>query len=167
MHDRLSGVKITSNKEIAVTKKDDSITHRCIDHWTGGCYDLVGDQLVPVDVLGYEYIAMKGNLTDAPENIYIVATEDNTNIYIDGNPIADTIINEGETFVYEFWNNPNSAVHFRGDKKISVLQITGFGCEVGSAILPSIDECKGSDEVVITTISTRRFLFEYNDNSRG
>ncbi|NOQ27382.1 MAG: T9SS type A sorting domain-containing protein [Bacteroidales bacterium] len=158
--DHLSGVKITSDKNIAITKKDDSVGFKCIDAWESQCYDLIGDQLVPTALLGHEYIAIKGYLLDpgegtfpskeAPENVYIVAIEDNTEIYLNGNTSPVTIINEGETYIYEFWSEITDISHIRSNNKISVLHVTGFGCEVGGAILPSIDECKGSRNVVIT-----------------
>lgn len=165
--DRLSGVRITSDKDIAITKKDDSVRYRCIDFWEGGCFDLIGDQLVPVKNLGLEYIVMKGNLylpasvsgsgSNAPENVYIVATEDNTEIYINGSALPIASIDAGETYIYEFWDDNVEAAHIRGTKKILVLHITGFGCEVGGAIIPSIDECKGSSEVVITRSTEEDF----------
>ncbi|HHX62630.1 MAG TPA: hypothetical protein GX707_18240 [Epulopiscium sp.] len=49
----LGGSHITSNKPIAITISDDSIRHPGI-----GSYDLVGDQLVPVNVIGREYIVV-------------------------------------------------------------------------------------------------------------
>ena len=164
--DHLSGVRVTSTKNIAITKKDDSVRYRCIGGWPGGCYDLIGDQLVPLDILGLEYIAMRGGLhelgypgddNEAPENLYIVATEDNTNIFIDGvGPVAN--IDEGETYMYEFWATGKDFVHVRGDKKISVLHISGFGCEVGGAILPPTDKCTGSTQVAITRSTSESFF---------
>ena len=158
--DHLSGIRVTSDdsdKPIAVTKKDDSVRFKCIGAWTGGCYDLIGDQMVPLHILGKEYIAMKGGLTSAPENLYIVATEDNTDIFIDGaGPVIN--IDQGETYMYEFWASGNNFVHVRGDKKISVLHVSGFGCEVGGAILPPTDKCTGSTQVGFTRSTDEGFF---------
>ena len=164
--DHLGGVRVTSNNNITITKKDDSVRYRCVGGvWRGGCYDLIGDQLVPVDILGLEYIAMRGGLYNighpsnntAPENLYIVATENNTDIFIDGvGPVAN--IDEGETYMYEFWATGNPFVHVRADKKVSVLHISGFGCEVGGAILPPTDKCTGSTQVAITRSSSEAFF---------
>ena len=51
----LGGTLITSNNPIAVTIADDSVKNA-----GGGCYDLIGDQIVPVENLGAEYIANRG-----------------------------------------------------------------------------------------------------------
>lgn len=154
--DHLSGVRITSTKNIAITKKDDSVRYYCVDGWGGGCYDLIGDQMVPLDILGKEYIAMRGGLTNAPENVYIAATEDNTDIFIDGVWVDN--IDRGETYMHEFWASGNPFVHVRGDKKISVLHVSGFGCEVGGAILPPTDKCTGSTQVAITRSTSESFF---------
>jgi len=99
---------------------------------------------------------MRGALSTAPENIYVVATEDNTDILIDG-VLVDNI-DEGETYVYEFWASGNPYVRIEGDKKISVLHVSGFGCEVGGAILPPTDKCTGSTEVAITRSTSEAFF---------
>ena len=91
--DRLAGTRIQSDKAIAVTVKDDALN-------TGsGGQDLIGDQLVPVDVIGDNYI-----VPDIwnPNHIYVLATEDNTDIYVtnaSGAPIGPspyTTLNRGE-----------------------------------------------------------------------
>ena len=68
-------------------------------------------------------------------------------------------IDEGETYVYELWNSGNDYVHIRGDKKLSVLHVSGFGCEVGGAILPPIDKCTGSTNLSVTRSTTEAFFF--------
>jgi hypothetical protein len=45
----LGGSKITSNKPIAVTIKDDSVANN-------GCRDMMGDQIVPTSIIGNEYM---------------------------------------------------------------------------------------------------------------
>jgi len=51
----LGGSYITSDKPIAITIKDDSVSNN-------GCHDMMGDQIVPVNIIGNEYIVMKGFL---------------------------------------------------------------------------------------------------------
>lgn len=171
--DHLGGLHITSNANhpIAITKKDDSVRHKCVnqlpegDTWPGGCFDLIGDQMVPLSILGKEYIAMKGGLhrlgyagddNEAPENVYCVATADNT--VIDTNNVYATTINRGQTYVYELWRSPLNSVHIRGSEKLSVLHVSGFGCEVGGAILPPIDKCTGSTKVSVNRTTTESFF---------
>ena len=53
----------------------------------GGCADLMGDQLIPNQVLGSEYIILKGYL-NGPDKIYVVAIQNNTQITADGTVVG-------------------------------------------------------------------------------
>ncbi len=143
----LTGSHVTSDKPITMTIYDDSNNHPA-----GGCRDLIGDQLVPVDVVGHEYIAMRGNL-DPPEKVFMVGTQDDTEVMIDS-VIIDTI-DAGEPLSYEL---TQEATHIVGSKPIYTHHVSGYGCEVGGAILPTIDGCTGSYDVFITRTSTQDFF---------
>ncbi len=161
--DHLAGVHIKAHdlsgtrlKRIAITIKDDSMRG-----YMGSAYDLGGDQIVPLDIIGKEYIAMKGQLREgnvgnhysippAPswarqEVIFILATEDNTSLSIQGAYV--TTLDEGETYTQELINN---FTHVEADKSVYVWQVTGFGDEMGAAILPAIDRCTGSKKVAFS-----------------
>jgi hypothetical protein len=116
----------------------------------GGCADLMGDQLIPISILGTEYIALKGYL-NGPDRLYILATTDNTSIAIDGVNLG--VINAGETY-NEILINPTAYV--QTSQPSYVLHMSGFGCEVGEAILPPL-VCTGSN-VVPFTRSTNEFF---------
>ncbi len=132
-----AGTHITSNLPIAVTIKDDSVAN-------GGCADIMGDQMIPTDIIGKEYIAMKGFLSPgAGEGVFILATENNTNIFIDGNTTAAATINTGQQFYYALVNN---TTYIKTDKPAYVLHATGEGCELAEAVLPPI-QCTGSEKV--------------------
>ncbi len=83
--DRLVGTHITSNKPIAVTLGDDSVQK-------SGAYDYMGDQSIPTvnaqgkTVIGYEYIVMKGKISDLGggnnEKAYVLTTKPNTKITV-------------------------------------------------------------------------------------
>lgn len=134
---RLSGSRISSDKPIAVTIKDDLVR-------VENCADLMGDQLVPTNFIGTDYIVMKGFLNPGLEHAFIVATEDNTTISVNGAPLA--VLNAGFTEAYPI-NDPVSFI--QSDKPVYVLHVSGFNCEVGAAILPSI-ECTGSTQISFT-----------------
>jgi len=164
-----AGSHVTSNKPITVTIYDDSSTHSA-----GGCRDLNGDQLVPVDIIGKTYIALKGGL-NSNERIFIVATEDDTDVDIDGVPFTNLA----------FAGNMNSialaanATYVEADKPVYVYHVSGYGCEVGGAVLPTIDGCTGSYTVSITRSTVQsfylnlmikagsedKFYFEYEDGT--
>ena len=145
--DHLAGSHVTSDKPIAITIYDDSSTHPA-----GGCRDLIGDQIVPTDAIGQEYIAMRGELNDN-EKVFIVGTQDNTPIMIDS-VFVDTI-DAGETLSYTLTQD---ATHIKGFKPVYALHVSGYGCEVGGALLPTIDGCTGSYDVYITRTSTQSFF---------
>ena len=135
---RPSGTYISSDKPIAVTISDDSVNG--ISYYGGNNYDLLADQIIPVNKMGQEYIGIKGQLT-LDDKIYITASEDNTTIS-SGENILSTI-NAGETFELSL---PNDAVYFTASKPVIALHMTGYGSEICGAILPPIN-CTGSQDV--------------------
>ncbi len=135
----LQGSKISSDKPIAVTVKDDSVDHTkyAFDCWG---WDLMGDQLLPVDALGTKYIVVKGNLY-ADEKAYILSTQDNTEVSLNGSLI--TTLAEGETYSL---NIINDIYYIQTNEPVYVLHVSGNGCELGSALLPSLTE-QGTDKL--------------------
>ena len=144
----LGGSVITSNKDIAVTLHDDSGGNTTY----GGCRDLMGDQLIPVRMLGDEYIVIKGFLNDA-DRVYITAPYNQTEIFIDGNQTPVATINQGDQHEIILTNN---TAYIKTSKPVYVLHITGFGCEVGQAILPAL-VCTGSNNVSFTRSTDESF----------
>lgn len=128
------GTLIYSDKPIAVTVSDDSI-------YSNFAWDLIGDQIVPVNIVGTEYIAVAGNST--AERVYIVATEDNTDIFINGNTTPTNTINEGDLQAYTISGN---SMYIQTSAPVYVLHLSGFADEFGDALLPPI-VCTGSQEV--------------------
>ena len=147
----LSGTEITSNKPIAVTVADDAVRS------TSGCYDLIGDQLIPVSVTSLDYIFVKGPLSALePEGAYIVGTQNNTQITVNDGVTTTTVINKGDTYHYKATQD---LTYISANKKIACLQLTGAGCEYSSDIIPSIN-CAGSNFVSFSrTISQTFNLF--------
>jgi len=142
--DHLMGSTILSNKPVAVTIKDDSIG----GDGYAGCLDLAGDQIVPLSLLGTKYIALPGFLNNPvskpSDHLFILATEDNTIITINGS-IRATIA-KGVTYHDSSFSQVQ---YIETSKPAYVLHLTGFGCEVGHAVLPQI-ECTGSNKVAFT-----------------
>ena len=138
--DRLTGVKIQSNRKIAVTLSDDSM-------FSSGCYNLGGDQTIPTSLIGRQYFAQKGNLEVSlnMENVYVTSIAANTRLYVNG--VLKSILNEGNTFTI---NIDSFALISSPDTNFYALQITGTGCETGMAILPPIDACTGTNQISFT-----------------
>jgi len=143
--DNPGGTVVESNKPIAITIKDDSVIN-------GGCRDILGDQLVPVAVAGTEYVVIKGFLT-TPEFIFITATEDDTHVHIPGSAKPDVVLPAGAVYRHQV---TEKSTYIVSDKTIYIFHVTGFGCEMGMAILPSIN-CKGSPQIGFTRTTNEFF----------
>lgn len=132
-----AGSHILSDKPIAVTIKDDSV-------FEGG-WDLIGDQLVPIVVLGDEHVIGEGWG-------YVLAVENNTKIQLNGTDWVT--LNKGEQAVY--FAGENNPTYFKSDKVVYVLNVTiigrgqgAFSGELAGALIPPLN-CTGSDRTTFT-----------------
>lgn len=153
---RLTGTHISSDKPIAVTTSDDSVWADAANNY--GCRDLIGDQIVPVDILGDEYIAMRGRLHQPPansmyESVYIIATETPTDIFVDGILVAN--INAGQSYRHEFTQQTH---YIKSSHPVYVYHVAGFGCEMGGGLLPPVSICTGSTQVSFTRSKAESFF---------
>ena len=90
----LIGTFIESDKPIAVNSG--SFNGSNSNYNEGGGQDLGIDQVAPANIIGNEYIFVRGLGPDEVERPLIVAHEDNTEIYVNGN--LQTTINAGEYY---------------------------------------------------------------------
>jgi gliding motility-associated-like protein len=144
----LSGTIISSNLPIAVTVADDSVAG------VTGCFDLMGDQIVPVDIVGTDYILNKGFM-NAPEHegAYIVGTENFTQITINDGVTTTTVINKGDTYHYK---TNQTLTYVNATKPVYCLHASGTGCELGEALLPPLN-CAGSNLVSFSRTNDQGF----------
>lgn len=133
------GTTITSTHPIAVTVSDDLLHH------PSGGQDLVGDQTVPVENAGTEFIAIKGALYQNADKVYITAIQNNTQIFVDGGTTAVTTISAGETYMIPFASN-SQTLYITTNNPVYAFQLTGLGHEFGGAVLPSMSHT-GSQSV--------------------
>jgi hypothetical protein len=161
------GFHITSNHPIAITINDDSVVP------TGtSSSDVIGDQIVPTNVLGTRYLIQCGDdavtsTTTAVQNIlrgeqvFVVATQPGTTVSFkdtSGNDLATKNLNAGQsTYISpDITKGAQSSIYIEStaDKPIYVLHVSGHGGEVGGAILPPATGCTGSNEVTIVPTLT-------------
>ena len=140
-----TGSRVTSDKQICITIKDDSMQN-------GSCRDAMGDQLIPTTVIGTEYIVMRGFL-GSDEHAFVLAVTDGTEVNVNGNPVA--VLNTGESFDISI-NQFQQFTYIQTSNPAYVLHIAGFGCEMGGAVLPSI-QCTGSSTVYFTRSTSELF----------
>ncbi|MCX7954699.1 MAG: PKD domain-containing protein [Bacteroidales bacterium] len=154
------GAIVISNKPIAITYKDDS------DHDVpaGGCYDLIGDQIIPVDIAGTDYIAVKGGLANnGRESVILTGLYNNTKVYLNGNtnPIKTMVAGETYQIIIDSLNSSiNNSIYIKTSKPVIATHITGFGCELGSAILPPLN-CAGSSKIAFVRSSSETFILTF------
>ena len=151
-----AGSKIVSSKDVAVTIKDDML--RFLSDQTPGNSsqgaDLAGDQLIPVDFLGKNYVLVKGGLNNNADRCYILATEDNTIIRVDGNPIPLDTLNEGEQYELQMLKQ---SYFLTSNKNVCVWHISGGGDQIGGAIIPSLN-CTGTNRIGFTRTNSAQFI---------
>ncbi len=146
----LSGSRVTSDKPIAITTYDDFLIAATPNSgFTGGCKDLAGDQIVPINTLGNDYVIIRGgnNGLNGPDRAFIVTTEPNTQIFVDG-AFHSTVADEGTTLEIQI-TQAQRRRYINSNKPIYVYHLSGFGCEVGGALIPPL-LCNGSKVVTIT-----------------
>jgi uncharacterized protein (TIGR02145 family) len=147
----LAGSHVVSDKPIAITLLDDSIV-------TGG-WDEIADQTIPINLLGWDYIVIKGFADNVAgnndEHVYILATHDNTDIYLDGSVVPATNLNTGAQYDYPI-PTANGTVKIKATYPVYVYHLSGHSGEAGSAIIPQ-DSCTGSRQVGFYRTSTYDF----------
>ena len=166
--DHLHNTVIHSNKPIVVNSTDDSVA----SGW--GCVDLIGDQLVPINMTGRRYVAIRNysSYENAFERVFVFPLQNNTTVWFNGVPqtvsqgsFIDHLLTDTATLITS--NNP-----------IIAFQITATGCEQGGTMLPHL-ECTGSYSVshlrpniasmivtlVTGTIHTGNFTLNGNPNA--
>jgi gliding motility-associated-like protein len=144
--DRPGGTIITSDKPIALSIKDDSIQYPGF-----GCADTAGDQLIPDAIAGTEFVIVKGYL-NGPDNYFVFATDNSTTVKENGNTVAT--INAGQYYTGVL---NAEACFVETSKPVQVFHITGFGCEIGGAVIPSV-KCTGSNSTSLTRATTQNFF---------
>lgn len=148
-NNHLGGSTVIADKDIAISVKDDGL-------FNTACWDMGGDQLIPIGNLSTEYIAIQGYLTSGitTDKVFITAVADNTTISVGG--VVYSTINAGQTSTIPF---TSPSLYISANKKIYAFQISGSGCEVGLSSLPSISACRGSSELSFTRSSTAQLTF--------
>ena len=142
----LRNTRITANKPIAVNSSDDSVN-------LNGHYDLVGDQIVPTNLLGTDYIAIWNN--NSEEYLYFFPTEDNTSIYLNGSDLPTTTLNVGREYTHHI---TTPVVYIHATHPIAVFQLSSSSSsEFGGTILPQIS-CTGSRKTVYKRQSTSNLV---------
>ena len=157
--DRLIGskVEVVEGGDIAVITRDDMVEA------PSGNVDFVGDQLVPTTMIGNDYAIVRGQLKDKEEHVYVVATQDATNVKVDGNSIS--ALNAGMSASINISSlKPITDIH--SDKPIYVYHLSGFSSssktQFAGALIPTITTCTGSTRVAFNRTKPDPYDFYLN-----
>ncbi|MCE4065597.1 gliding motility-associated C-terminal domain-containing protein [Chryseobacterium gleum] len=130
------GAKIESDKPVSLTNGNFN-GQFALPGNKGSGSDIVMDQSVPTDRLGNEFVLVKGNggITDGDEDAIVIATENNTEVYVNGGTTPITTLNEGQwvrvcegpngTFVNKYIDQGNGHynMHIKTSKNVYVYQL--------------------------------------------
>ena len=142
---RPGGTIVVANKRIAISTKDDSIRYP-----GAGCSDTAGDQLIPDCNAGTSFIIPRGYL-NGPDYYYVFAINNNTSVSVNG--IAVATLAAG-SFYTGTLSDPSCSI--QTSSPVHVFHVSGFGCEVGGAVIPSIEN-EGSSFIGVTRASSNPF----------
>lgn len=119
--DALIGALISSNKPIAVNCGSFAGSNANTNN-----IDLGFDQIVSVERTGNEYIFIKGNGFDITEKPFIIAHEDNTEVFINGSTTPITTLNHGDYYALDGTAfSVNNNLYIRTSKNVFAYQAIG------------------------------------------
>lgn len=128
------GSKIVSDKPISVTNGNSNGFYATIGTGFPDGSDLIMDQSVPTNRLGNEF-AMVKSISTSPDNMeggIIIATENNTEIYLNAGTTPVATINEGDYYrimanAYATQAGGHSNIYVRTTKNVYLYQLIGSG----------------------------------------
>lgn len=133
----LAGSIVSANKPVAVTIFDGALVNST-------CTNAVGDQITNADVIGTDYIIQKG--TSTTDKVYILASQNGTNLSIFNSGTTSSTINWSETYEYSLTESVN---YIKTNKPVYVLHVSGYGCELSAAQVPNLF-CAGTYSTAFT-----------------
>lgn len=133
----LAGSIVSANKPVAITLFDGQLVQ-------SSCSDMIGDQLVPTPSIGTDYAIYKG--TSSFDRIYVLATQNASSVEVTGSSTSTTLINSSETLEIPM---TDQLMYIKSSKPVYVYHVSGFGCELSAAVVPSLN-CKGNNSLAFS-----------------
>ncbi|NEN21970.1 gliding motility-associated C-terminal domain-containing protein [Cryomorpha ignava] len=147
-----NGTRITSTKNI-VCNTGSWLAGNEIGQCIGS------DQLVPAEITGQEYILVRGLGDESTERPIVIATEDNTEVYLNDGATPVANLDEGEFYIIptaDFTANDN--LYVLATNKVYLYQTlsgsaTNIGQTVGLSFIPPLN-CIGAKEVNLPFVNS-------------
>ena len=133
----LAGSIVASDKPVALTLFSGALSE-------SGCLSTMGDQITSEAYTGTNFIVHAG--TSGNDRVYILATQNGTNITIDNSGTSSTLINWGETYEVALSDAIN---YINTSKPVYVWHASGYGCDLSGAQVPPV-YCAGTYETAFT-----------------
>ena len=124
----LIGALIESDKNIVVNSGSFGGTNDPMDdppNGNGPGRDLGFDQIVGADKIGTEYIFIKGNGFTELERVLLIADEDDTDIFVNGNSTPIQTLRIGEKYFLDGSAFTNGSLYIKTTKKVFAYQSIG------------------------------------------
>ncbi|MEH6681628.1 MAG: gliding motility-associated C-terminal domain-containing protein [Sediminicola sp.] len=127
------GASIRSNKKISVS--NGALLLRAFQ--SGGGWDVAIDQPIPENVLGKEYVFVRGNGVDYTEFAVIIATQNNTQVFVNGSTDPFATIQNGDYVIVPGTNYSSSS---GGNMYVTASNdIYAYQCIAGSTNDATVD----------------------------
>lgn len=140
----LAGSIVSSDKPVALTLYSGAMSQ-------GGTLSTMMDQPTSVDYIGTDFIIRKGQGSN--ERVFILATQNNTDVQIFGTTTANSVINWSETQEYV---PTDSVSYIKTSKPVYVWHASGFGNKLSGAQVPNV-YCAGTYTTNVTRSSSDSF----------
>jgi gliding motility-associated-like protein len=116
------GASLISSKPVAVS------TGNATGGVTNNGSDFTLDQIVSSSQIGTEYIFIEGNGLPQMESPLIIADEDNTEVYVNGNTTASANLSAGDYYLVpnsEYQGTTNRNIYVKSSKPVFAYQLIG------------------------------------------
>ena len=120
----IAGSIVSANKPIAISIQSSGLNQ-------SGCLSSVSDQITNSTFIGTDYIVNKG--TSITEKIFVLATQNNTQITVNDGSTTTHVSNFGENYIY---NATQAITYVTANKPVYVFHVSGYGCRLSGAQLP-------------------------------
>ncbi len=140
----LAGSIVSADKPVAVTLFEDGLENST-------CTDAIGEQMTNLDHLGTNFIVRKG--TGSTDRIYIMSTENGTNLTFQNAVPPSASISWGETYEIPLTANVE---YITSNKPVYVYHVSSMGCELSSSLVPNV-YCAGDNSATVYRKATGDF----------